>query len=251
MATTAQERGSEAFPLVVETVPKPKSQAESERDNAAAKAKAELDRKLVELTEHLAFYTGLLFAATFALAVGTALLVRVGFLQVRDAKEAIAAAVKAAEAAERAATVAEHTLVASIRPVVVASGVVLYEGPKEIHFDLVNVGNGPATIKALSVQAYAGAGERNTLSFGSVSAFQPEDVGMTVETGATFGTVTVGSKQMTDENMALIFNGRMGLSLRIIIGIADLLGNESKSIDAFRYDANRRGFVPVNGLSAG
>ena len=48
-------------------------------------------RRLVDLTGDLARYTFLLFCTTLLLALATRWMVRVGFLQVRDAQDSIAA----------------------------------------------------------------------------------------------------------------------------------------------------------------
>jgi hypothetical protein len=98
-----EERGSEKSPVIVKVLPPEKSKDELD----AEIAKQESDRQLVKLTGDLAAYTRLLFVATGLLAVITAGLVIAGFLQVRDAKASIAAAVKSAGAAEKAAAAAE------------------------------------------------------------------------------------------------------------------------------------------------
>ena len=97
------ERGTANSPAVVKVLPSEKSKD----DLAREERKDEADRRLVELTGDLARYTEWLFGATLALGFITMGLVVVGFLQVRDAKESIAAAVKSAAAAEKAANAAE------------------------------------------------------------------------------------------------------------------------------------------------
>jgi hypothetical protein len=98
-----EERASEKSPAIVKRLPAEKPKDELDREIA----KQESDRQLVKFTGDLATYTKLLFIATGILAVITAGLVIVGFLQVRDAKESISAAVKSAAAAEKAANAAE------------------------------------------------------------------------------------------------------------------------------------------------
>jgi hypothetical protein len=98
-----QERGSEQLPLMVKILPEQKSQGEIARENA----KDEADRNLVNLTGRLANYTEFLFFATAALVGVTGGLVWVGYRQISDARDSIAAAVKSANAAEKAANAAE------------------------------------------------------------------------------------------------------------------------------------------------
>jgi hypothetical protein len=98
-----QDRGTEKSPVVVKVLKAEQSKSELERE----KAKEESESQLVKLTGDLARYTKFLFVATVLLGLATGGLVVVGFLQVRDAKKSIAAAVKSASAAEKAATAAE------------------------------------------------------------------------------------------------------------------------------------------------
>ena len=102
-----QERGSENFPLIVKVVPEEKSKDELAREYAREQSEG----RLVELTGDLALYTWRLFLATAGLVFATSGLVVVGFRQIRDAKEAIAAAVKSANVAERALTELERPFV--------------------------------------------------------------------------------------------------------------------------------------------
>jgi hypothetical protein len=103
---THEERGSEKAPIVVKVLPTEKTKDEFDRE----KAKEEADGRLIELTGNLARYTKYLFWATGILAFMTGGLVTVGFFQVRDAKQAIGAAVKSANAAKQSAHVAELSL---------------------------------------------------------------------------------------------------------------------------------------------
>jgi hypothetical protein len=90
---------TEAPPVVVNVVPPPKTQEETDEDRRERKEKAELDRKLVELTADLAWFTAGLFAATAALVVATGALAYYAFRQSRDMRESISAAKDSADIA--------------------------------------------------------------------------------------------------------------------------------------------------------
>lgn len=120
------------------------------------KGKRASDDQMIKLTAALARYTFWLFLATLALAVGTAALVRFGFVQSNDAKESIQAARKAAEAANRSADAAERSLTTIERPWLVVKAVDLPprkeypEGTPNawfISFHLHNVGRSPALVE--------------------------------------------------------------------------------------------------------
>jgi hypothetical protein len=89
-----QERGTDNSPLVVKVLPAEKSQ--SELDNDLEKQRS--DRQLVELTGDLASHTKLLWIATGFLGLVATGLVGVGYFQVRQGRQALAVAVKAADA---------------------------------------------------------------------------------------------------------------------------------------------------------
>jgi hypothetical protein len=89
-----QERGTDNSPVVVKVLPAEKSQRELDNDLE----KQNTDRRLVELTGDLANYTRLLFMATALLGLVAAGLVGVGTFQVRQGRQSLAAAVKAADA---------------------------------------------------------------------------------------------------------------------------------------------------------
>src|SRR5258708_10323361 len=114
-----QERGSEDSPVVVKVIPTEKPKDELAREDAKDKEKTAIDRQIASLTGELALYTKLLFAATAVLALITFGLVVVGFRQVRDAKQAIAAAVDSAAAARISAEAFMNAEGAQIFPVLV------------------------------------------------------------------------------------------------------------------------------------
>lgn len=133
--TAQKERGTEEAPIFAKIIhPEKTSQAlqeeedkkREEADDRARKARA--DEKLVELTGDLALYTKLLFAATAALAIVTCALVAVGFRQVKDAKDSIAAAVTAANAAKASTELAERQFVATNRPRLIVRSVTIARG---------------------------------------------------------------------------------------------------------------------------
>ena len=101
-------RGTEEVPFIVKTIPEDKSPDQI----VAEEKKAELDRKTVELTGHLADYTWLLFLATGFLGIATITLAGVAFWQMVEARRSINAAESAANTAERALTVVERAFCA-------------------------------------------------------------------------------------------------------------------------------------------
>jgi hypothetical protein len=109
-ATAQQERGTESAPLVVKAFETEESKRAVKRKDAQEDEKLTLDKNLVKFTESLALYTKLLFTATAILAVATGGMVFVGFRQIRDAKDSIAATQKSAAAAERTAKTGERAL---------------------------------------------------------------------------------------------------------------------------------------------
>jgi hypothetical protein len=144
---TQQERGTENSPVIVKVLPTEKPKDELDREIE----KQESDRQLVKLTGNLATYTKALFIATGILALITAGLVVVGFFQVRDAKAAIAAAVKSANVAERALTDLERPYL-----FILDYNWLLVDAAKEIGAEtgwayiVANVGKLPAVITRVS-----------------------------------------------------------------------------------------------------
>lgn len=138
----AQQRASEPQaaappPIIVQGPPPQKTEAEAAEERRERQEKAELDRRLVELTAELAHFTGGLYYATIIVAIATVFLVIAtvglgyfGYRQSRDMKLLLSineraadatrlaadAAVKAADAATRSAEVAERTMVLNDRP---------------------------------------------------------------------------------------------------------------------------------------
>ena len=139
-------------PIVVNVVPAQKTEAEAAEDRRERHEKAEFDRRLVELTGELAWFTAGLFVATVALVIATIGLGYFGFRQVRDMKASIAVAQTAATAAQKSATVAKKTLILTQRPWVAIIDVIpaspLRFGPAgaiiSLTFQLKNVGPSPA-----------------------------------------------------------------------------------------------------------
>lgn len=115
------QRGTDKLPIVVKVIESKKSKNELDREDAAQKEKTASDGALVTLTGNLALYTKLLAIGTFLLFLATGGLVRIGYLQVRDAKQTIAATKIAADAAKKSADVARDTLHAQ-RAVVATDG---------------------------------------------------------------------------------------------------------------------------------
>jgi hypothetical protein len=161
-----QERGTENSPVVVKVIPAEKSKDEIVRDDAKDKEKLAVDERIASLTGDLAFYTKLLFAATAALALITVGLVKASFSQVRDAKQAIAAAVDSAAAARISAEAFMNAEGAQIFPIVVEdnlrevlSGQPIYHVPSEgpdilllppkLSYRFKNYGKTPAKLQSI------------------------------------------------------------------------------------------------------
>jgi hypothetical protein len=145
-----QDRGSESSPVVVKVLPAEKSKDDLAREDAQNSEKAAAEGRLINLTSDLAFYTKLLFGATACLALVTVGLVVVGFLQVRDAKESIAATKKAAEAAQESTNLARTEFNASHRPRIILReaiiGSVLEGNPINVTLHIANVGDNAGKI---------------------------------------------------------------------------------------------------------
>jgi hypothetical protein len=93
---SADNKPSAQQPIIVHVEPARKTEAEAEEDRHERKEKAELDRRLVDLTAELSTYTGGLYSATVILAIATVALViaTVGLvimavLQSRDMKASV------------------------------------------------------------------------------------------------------------------------------------------------------------------
>jgi hypothetical protein len=86
-------------PIVIYVPPPEKTKQEIEQETKDRSDKADLDKKLVNLTGGLAYYTLGLFIATFALVITSAGLLYLGHKQSVDMKASIAVAKEAADAA--------------------------------------------------------------------------------------------------------------------------------------------------------
>lgn len=76
-------------PIIINIIPAQKSEDERAYEAKEQHEKAELDRKLVDLTEELAYFTAGLFVATVALVLATGVLGYFGWRQARDMKTSI------------------------------------------------------------------------------------------------------------------------------------------------------------------
>jgi len=74
-ATVSEQKSSPQQPIIVHVEPAKKTEAEAEEDRRERKEKADLDRRLVDLTAELSTYTGGLYSATVVLAIATVALV--------------------------------------------------------------------------------------------------------------------------------------------------------------------------------
>lgn len=94
------KRGTEHSPLIVKVQPTEKTEDERKAESDERQHKANLDRRLVELTGDLANYTLALFIATVVLAIATIGLLIAASVQSRDTKSAVRAANRQAKVAE-------------------------------------------------------------------------------------------------------------------------------------------------------
>jgi hypothetical protein len=74
-STSAEQKASPPQPIIVHVEPAKKTEAETEEDRRERKEKADLDRRLVDLTAELSIYAGGLYSATVILAIATVALV--------------------------------------------------------------------------------------------------------------------------------------------------------------------------------
>lgn len=105
--STSNQQGTAAPPIIVNVHPAPKTEAEAAEERRERHEKADLDRRLVELTAELAHFTAGLFYATAAVAIATVFLVIAtgglgyfGWRQSKDMKSSVRVAEAAADAAQ-------------------------------------------------------------------------------------------------------------------------------------------------------
>ena len=169
-----------------------------------------------------------------------------------DSRHATYASQVTARAAQRQGRGAEKPLEISVGPVVCASGVVLrYDtAPRAIVFDLVNLGSGPAILKGVQVHGAIGLNERMLFEFGSMSAFQAGDKGVTIEAGGDpLGPIEVRSERFDDATIHSLMTSReLEFSIRIIVAAEDIIGNAIRRVTMFNWDHVRRSFMPHMGL---
>jgi hypothetical protein len=155
-AAQPDQQKTDPPPIVVNVLPAQKSDHEAEEDRKERKEKAELDRRLVDLTGDLAWFTAALFAATAALVVATTALAYYAFKQSRDMKASIKAAQQSAIAAERAADIAEKAIELSESASLIVDnwGVEKWGSPQPaIGFQIVNAGRNVAEVLEIVCRA--------------------------------------------------------------------------------------------------
>lgn len=110
---TSDERP--VFVKILPAIPDPRERQDRTAQDKEKAEKAEIDHGMLQYTGDVAQYTKYLFWATAALFGVTACLFGSATLQLRDSREAVAAAVNSAAIAERALQVAERTAVQQLR----------------------------------------------------------------------------------------------------------------------------------------
>lgn len=115
---SSEPRSTAPVPVIVNVLPPAKTEAEAQKEERERHEKADIDRRLVELTGDLAEYTRWLAYATIALFFVTAGLFVLAGKQAGDAKRAGDAAAESARAAKLSA---EGSIKAEL-PIVIAAG---------------------------------------------------------------------------------------------------------------------------------
>jgi hypothetical protein len=155
-----EQRGTEHLPVIVKVIETEKPKGELAREDAEHKEKAVSDGALVDLTRDLALYTKLLFIATALLVAVTGGLVRVGYLQIRDAKDSIAAAFTAAKAAQEQVALGRDEFNTSHRPKIrVRSVGRSRDNANKLGFSVVNIGDTKCLIIAIAIQIKKNGGD--------------------------------------------------------------------------------------------
>ncbi|WP_293905716.1 hypothetical protein [Phenylobacterium sp.] len=149
--TAASERGTEATPLVVETFTKPDTEATRAKNEERERTKANVDRKLVELTGNLSLFTGGLFVATILLAFGTFALWWETRRAVQDAagsnEKLFALNAAQADLAKLQHGLAREVFYVEHRPRLLIKDV-FFLPDGDLTFEILNVGGSPATVIA-------------------------------------------------------------------------------------------------------
>jgi hypothetical protein len=114
-STTKKQESAAQPPIVINVLPPKKTEEETTDERHERKEKAELDRRLVDLTGDLAWFTAALFAATFGLLIATAALAYYAFRQSRDMKQSVEIAKQAAVAAHNQVELSREALISTDR----------------------------------------------------------------------------------------------------------------------------------------
>jgi hypothetical protein len=153
-------------PFIVNVLPTPKTEEQAEDERRERKEKAELDRRLVDLTGELAEFTAGLFYATVAVAIATIFLVIAtgalgyfGYRQSQDMKDSIRVASANAAASELSAQAAvwvelPTVFVENIRCKEQKGFKIRNELPNmpvKIEIDFRNVGRSPAIVSIVAI----------------------------------------------------------------------------------------------------
>lgn len=150
-SAAANQQPTAQPPIIVNVPPAHKAEAEAEEERRERKEKADLDRRLVDLTGELAWFTAGLFFATAALVIATIGLGYFAYRQARDMKESIRLAKRSADLSERALVNLDRAFLYVepnlVKPITNESGT----GRRpitdpQLHFRLVNYGKRPAFV---------------------------------------------------------------------------------------------------------
>jgi hypothetical protein len=151
----AEQKSSPQQSIIVHVEPAKKTEAEADEDRRERKEKADLDRRLVDLTAELSTYTGGLYFATVILAIATIVLcistiglVVMAVVQSRDMKHSLLLTKIAADAAKKSADASLVALRPWISCKVEIAGALTYtdtgDAQFELRFVVKNVGRSPA-----------------------------------------------------------------------------------------------------------
>jgi hypothetical protein len=236
-------------------MPVPKTEAEAAEEGRERAVKAELDRKLVDLTGELAEFTRGLFIATVILAVATiglliatAGLAYFAYRQSRDMKASIAVSDAAARAAQKSAEVAEKSLFEANRPFIVISPLELCEANEfqarpHIHFGLRNSGKGVAIVNKVGATVQTSPSIGGALTLATNSEFVASGGNGAIEPGQTMKGYRITSDVLGVRELQQIKSGEMTLGIIFQIVANDIYHNPYNQIFPLVFDRRQRIFT--------
>ncbi len=249
------QQAAPQLPPIINIMPAPKTEAEAAEERRERGLKAELDRKLVDLTGELAEFTRGLFIATVILAVATiglliatAGLAYFAYRQSRDMKASIAVSGAAAKAAQKSAEVAEKSLFEANRPFIVISPLELceanaFQASPHIHFGLRNSGKGVAIVNKVGVTVQTTPSIGGALTLATNSEFVDSDGNGAIEPGQTMRGYRIASDVLGVRELQQIKSAEMTLGIIFEIVANDIFHNPYNQILPLVFDHRQRIFT--------